>query len=142
MKINLFLIILVCLMSCQSSNNTSNSPAAADTIARVGNTRDNNGCVTTAGYTWSQLKKDCIRPFEVGVTLEILNTANTYQTAAHILIDSTQKKAEIFVPDEDDSIILEQSTDSTFTNGKFNLTRENYCWTLSLNTIKLFQERQ
>lgn len=123
MKINLFLIILVCLMSCQSSNNTSNSPA-------------------TAGYTWSQLKKDFIRPFEVGVTLEILNTANTYQTAAHILIDSTQKKAEIFVPDEDDSIILEQSTDSTFTNGKFNLTRENYCWTLSLNTIKLFQERQ
>lgn len=142
MKINLFIFFIVLLASCQSSNNAATSKVMADTLSIVGNDKDDKGCIASAGYKWSQLRNDCVRPFEDGITLEILNTANTYQTAAYVLIDSLQKKAEIFVPQENESIILDQSNDTVYTNGKFNLTRENFCWTLSLNKTKLFQERQ
>jgi hypothetical protein len=140
MKTNLLTLTILLLMGCQSNRTTSS--VQTDTLANIGGNKDKDGCLTSAGYTWSQLKNDCIRPFEDGIALEILNTSNSYQTAAFIVIDSVQKKAEIFVPDENDSIILEHSNDTLFSNGKFNLTKENFCWTLSLNKTKLYQERK
>ena len=32
----------------------------------VGNSKDDHGCLTSAGYCWSEAKKDCIRIWEVG----------------------------------------------------------------------------
>lgn len=142
MKINILILLMALLTSCHSSNNAAASKVMADTLALVGNDKDEKGCIASAGYKWSQLRNDCIRPFEDGVTLDILNSANTYHTGAYILIDSMQKKAEIFVPQENESFILDQANDTVYTNGKFNLTRENFCWTLSLNDIKLYKERQ
>lgn len=133
-------LLSLLFIGCQSTN--TNSSTTSDTLANIGGDKDRNGCLTSAGYTWSQLKKDCIRPFEDAIALEILNTSNSYQTAAYILMDSLQQKAEVFVPDENDSILLSQTNDSLFTNGKFNLTKENFCWTLSLNKTKLYQERK
>ena len=134
------LSILSC-WSCQS-NRTTSYAAQTDTSKSTGIDTDKNGCLTSAGYTWSQLKNNCIRPFEDGISLEVLNSTSSYQTAAFILLDSLQKKAEFFVSEEDESILLNQSNDTLFTNGKFNLTKENYCWTLSLNKTKLYQERK
>ena len=141
MRTNLLLLLPLLLWGCQS-NRTTNTIVHSDTIKAVGGSKDKNGCLTSAGYTWSELKKDCIRPFEYGIALDILNSASTYQTGAFILIDSLQKKAEIFVSEEDNSIILEQSNDTLYSNGKFHLAKENFCWTLSLNKIKLYQERK
>ncbi|MEI8053861.1 MAG: hypothetical protein WCH52_08960 [Bacteroidota bacterium] len=31
----------------------------------VGNDRDVHGCIGSAGYQWSEIKKECIRPFEL-----------------------------------------------------------------------------
>ncbi|HLS37164.1 MAG TPA: hypothetical protein VK023_02740 [Sphingobacterium bovisgrunnientis] len=141
MKISLLLSIVLLLIGCQS-NRTNNAMESTDTLQNIGGTKDKNGCLTAAGYTWSQLKNDCIQPFTEGISLDILNTANSYQTAAFILLDSVQKKAEVFVAEEDESIILDQSNDTLYSNGKFHLTKENFCWTLSLNKIKLYQERK
>lgn len=128
-------------IACQSNRTVTNA-VQNDSLTNIGGDVDKKGCLTSAGYTWSQLKNDCIRPFEDGISLDILNAANSYQTVAYIFIDSLQKKAEIFVSEEDESIILEQRNDSLFTNGKFHLAKENFCWTLSLNKIKLYQERK
>jgi len=141
MKTNLLLSIVLLVMGCQS-NRTNNSVESADTLRTIGGTKDKNGCLTAAGYTWSQLKNNCIQPFTDGISLDILNTSSSYQTGAFILLDSLQKKVEIFVSEEDESIILDQSNDTLYTNGKFHLTKENFCWTLSLNKIKLYQERK
>ena len=35
----------------------------------VGNSKDEHGCLTSAGYQWSEAKKDCIRIWEVGTRL-------------------------------------------------------------------------
>lgn len=34
--------------------------------ALVGADRDENNCIGSAGYTWSELKQECIQVFEVG----------------------------------------------------------------------------
>lgn len=140
--IGLFTILL--FWGCQSNRTTSSSStiSTVDSVSNIEGEKDKNGCLTSAGYTWSQLKNDCIRPFEEGISLDVLNAANSYQTSAFILIDSLQKRAEIFVAEEDHSIILDQSNDTLFTNGNFYLTKENFCWTLSLNKTKLYQERK
>ena len=35
----------------------------------VGNDKDEHGCIASAGYTWSELLQECIRPFEKGIKL-------------------------------------------------------------------------
>lgn len=37
---------------------------AAEKTAIVGDDRDGHGCIASAGYTWSEVQKDCIRLWE------------------------------------------------------------------------------
>lgn len=34
--------------------------------ALVGNDQDKHGCIASAGYKWSEVLNDCVRPWEVG----------------------------------------------------------------------------
>lgn len=36
----------------------------ADTVHVVGGDKDKHGCIASAGYTWSEVQKDCIRLWE------------------------------------------------------------------------------
>lgn len=36
----------------------------ADTVHVVGGDKDKHGCIASAGYTWSEAQKDCIRLWE------------------------------------------------------------------------------
>ena len=37
--------------------------------ARTGADRDDHGCIASAGYTWSEARKDCVRLWEAGVRM-------------------------------------------------------------------------
>lgn len=141
MKTNLiFVFIYFCIIGCQSSRTTST--AHADTLANIGGDTDKHGCLVSAGYTWSQLKNECVRPFETGIALHVINNASSYQSAAYVLIDSVKNEAEIFMPQENGSILLKKDSANTFTNGTFNLGKEEFCWTLTMNKTKLYQEQK
>lgn len=144
MKTVMFLYSLLTLLvcGCQSSKVSSSNQHSTDTLTAIGGEKDKHGCLVSAGYTWSRLKNDCIRPFEDGIALHTLNTSTSYQTAAYAVIDSLKKEAEIFVPEEQSSILLKQNSTQIYTNGKFNLALEDHCWTLSLNSTPLYQERK
>lgn len=58
----------------------------------VGNDKDKHGCISSAGYTWSVLKKECIRTFEL-----IQNDKNAIELAS---IDNTQKMVMLFSSDK------------------------------------------
>jgi hypothetical protein len=64
----------------------------------VGNDRDKHGCIGSAGYTWSVLKKECVRTFELTHTdknaLELISIDNTQKMT--VLFSSDKTKAEIF----------------------------------------------
>ena len=61
----------------------------------VGNDRDVHGCIVSAGYQYSELKKECVRPFEI--SLQLYNDSHTYISSVIFSEDST--KAEIFSPE-------------------------------------------
>jgi hypothetical protein len=79
-----FIILSSIIMGCKSVKNNI-----------VGNDRDKHGCIASAGYQYSELKKDCVRPFEI--TLQLFNETRTNVTSVIFSEDSV--KAEVFSPE-------------------------------------------
>jgi hypothetical protein len=76
-----FLLVGLMLFSCSHQKTTM-----------VGGQKDKHGCYTAAGYQWSELKKDCIRPFELPNQLS--DSSNQYK--ASFFTDEDQRVAEVF----------------------------------------------
>ena len=51
----------------------------------VGNDADKHGCRASAGYTWSQLKKECIRIFDLDIKMPA-TSANTANSTMHTTV--------------------------------------------------------
>ncbi|KAB1231465.1 hypothetical protein [Chryseobacterium viscerum] len=73
----------------------------------VGGDRDAHGCIGSAGYTYSQIKKDCVRTFEQKIKLTEVDPKGSSTSIAAVIFSKDMKKAEVFVKDtEAGSIIL------------------------------------
>ncbi len=71
----------------------------------LGGDKDAHGCIGSAGYTYSQIKKDCVRTFEQKIKLKEVATKGDYIAA--VIFSKDKKNAEVFVKDgESRSIIL------------------------------------
>lgn len=74
----------------------------------LGGDSDAHGCIGSAGYTYSQIKKDCVRTFEEKIKLKEVATKGDYIAA--VIFSKDMKKAEVFVKDaEDGSVILNRA---------------------------------
>lgn len=104
----------------------------------IGGQKDQNGCLTGAGYTWSQLKQTCIRPFEQGITLIQITSEGSFASASYILFSDDKKQAELFTPLETGSVLLKANNNGNYTNGQYQLKKENAGWTLYVDNTKLF----
>jgi len=65
---------------------------------QVGGDKDKNGCNAAAGYTWSALKKECVRLFQAPVKLKEAKPNGTASFFAAVFFNDDQTKAEIFLP--------------------------------------------
>ncbi|AZA85255.1 hypothetical protein C1637_05380 [Chryseobacterium lactis] len=75
----------------------------------LGGDRDVHGCKGSAGYTYSQIKNDCVRVFEQKIKLKEVNSDKSYTTMTAVIFSKDMKRAEIFIPDGNaKSIILER----------------------------------
>lgn len=83
---------------------------AATTKVVLGNDKDENGCVTSAGYKWSLLRKECVRPFEEGYRLNAIEQLEGESTdkSAFVIFEDEGDRAELFLPDAQNSIMLEE----------------------------------
>ncbi|NML71813.1 hypothetical protein HHL23_18720 [Chryseobacterium sp. RP-3-3] len=73
----------------------------------VGGDRDVHGCIGSAGYTYSQIKNDCVKVFEQKIKLKEVNSDKSYTTMTAVIFSKDMKRAEIFIPDGNaKSIIL------------------------------------
>jgi len=59
---------------------------------KIGGAKDKHACISAAGYQWSTLTNNCIRPFELKIQLS--NISHTYNCG--IIFAKDQKQAEIF----------------------------------------------
>ncbi len=114
-QISAVIISGIMLFSCQFANtNTKTEPTPEPSKNMVGNDKDEHGCKASAGFTWSDLKQECVRIFESGTAFKAFgkNTDNTL--AAYVIISDDKTKAEVYIPNMASSVLLEKvnSTDS------------------------------
>lgn len=141
MKKMKFLIItlgIALLASCTSSQKkTEKDPA-------VGADRDSHGCIGSAGYTWSEVRKDCIRLFESGTRLE--GTGDKNQTA-YLVFSPDSSQVELFFSNGDTPEILDRRS---LPGGGYawnvedddtkNVTRENGAWIITQRQKILYRQ--
>lgn len=72
----------------------------------VGGDVDQHGCKPSAGFTFSSIKNDCIRLFEQEIQLKDVDTKLSYSTFVAVIFTDDKRKAEIFVPNIESSLIL------------------------------------
>lgn len=122
MKKMFLFLIMASAFSCakkvsqENVNTTSKEPVKE---AVVGADADSHGCKASAGYTWSTLRKECIRIFE-GTKLSHYDDGKTYTTASYVIFDGD--KAELFLDTQKESIILERKSEGdSWVNGDWQL---------------------
>ncbi len=73
---------------CQQTLTESKRP----TPILVGNDADEHGCKASAGYTWCELKQECVRVWEVGTTIYYKKPqGNTYQGIYAIILPDSSR---------------------------------------------------
>ena len=145
-----YLFALLIMMSCQPK--TSETTITTDTTSivaepMVGGDLDKHGCKPSAGYTWSVLKNDCIRVFEIGVRLDPQDLSLDKTISAFAVFANNEKEetsdVEIFVPSLlDITLILKPLKDNgagTWSNGTYTLTQWKGMYTLDRDKKILYQ---
>ena len=108
-----FLIILILFIGCKTSKNIA---------TKVGSDRDKHGCIHSAGYTWSEINKTCLRSFEL--KNQLYNADNTFIASVNFSNDG--EKAEVF--SKEGYFLMTKKNDSTFAHPKaiLNLGKNNW----------------
>jgi hypothetical protein len=103
------LLFVACKMndSTEEGNQTQTKPDSI--IKDIVKDTDENGCLSSAGYTWSKLNNECIKLF-TGMQLNpIDNQENEDESiSAYVLFSEDLMQAELFLPNENESIILKR----------------------------------
>jgi len=113
------------LVACQHKGSKSDGKDDAmkenkSEIELIGADEDSHGCKRSAGYTWSQLRGDCIRIFEEGLTLlpvEMNESEAVY--AAFVLYSEDKTEVELFLPSEKESILLQKTKGGSYEKDVF-----------------------
>jgi hypothetical protein len=123
MKKMFLFLVMASAISCGkkvSQENVSKTPEKSQKETVVGGDSDSHGCKASAGYTWSTLKKECIRIFENSTRLNHAEDGKTYTTASYVIFDGN--KAELFLDTQKESIILERKSEGdSWVNGDWQL---------------------
>lgn len=142
MKYITFILVSLTLFSCQGSGQNGTHKDGSSSLPPIGGAKDKHGCLVAAGYTWSKIKEECIRPWEGTVTMNITDTTTSFETAAFVLLDSIQQKAELFIKEEDDSIVLDSIAPRLYANTHYKLIEEDHCWSLIHQEEVLYEEKK
>lgn len=97
----------------------------AFTFAQIkGGDRDSHGCIGSAGYTYSQVKKDCVRVFEQKIKLKEVKPEGSFTSMTAVIFNEDKSKAEVFLPNMKESLILTKfgrANSKTWKNGSYTL---------------------
>lgn len=127
-KIYALMLAGIILAACGSGNRTK-TDAGADSTVMTGNDKDTHGCIGSAGYVWSEVQQNCIRPFETGI--KVLPLPGTQSDsgavyAAFIVFSPDSLKAELFLPGTEKTDILDRRS----------LPKGGYAWNVEDDDTK------
>jgi hypothetical protein len=114
-------------ISCKINDTTDEeekAPVKDSTI--VGADKDENGCLASAGYTWSKLNKECVKAFS-GIQLNPASDATTEDETlcAYVLFNEDGDKAEIFLPDDKSFIVSKSGSEKVWSFQDYQLIGQN-----------------
>jgi predicted small secreted protein len=114
--INLFLAASFLLTACNNKTTGKKNDAKEDTAKTAtdttktpmpGSDKDEHGCIASAGYRWSVVKNECIRIWEAGIKLNPTDAVADKTTSVFVVFDKYEGKAEVYIPGQPGSVILE-----------------------------------
>ncbi|REC45502.1 hypothetical protein DRF67_16120 [Chryseobacterium pennipullorum] len=108
----------------------------------AGSDKDKHGCKGSAGYTFSVLKKDCVRLFEEKIQLKEVDSRKSYISNATIILSEDGKEAELFLPESEGSLVLERKASKkavVYKKGQYTLTKIKNSYTLKLARKTVFK---
>lgn len=113
---------------------------------RPGSDHDSHGCIGSAGYTWSEVRKDCIRLWEQGTRLEATDGTGR---SAYIVFATDSAQVELFFSDKAPNEILQRRT---LPSGRYawnmedddtkSLWLENGTWTINKSGNVIFRSNR
>jgi hypothetical protein len=134
MKKTILITSLIALFtSCANNKYTSSAPKA-------GSDRDTHNCITSAGYTWSELKNDCVRSWEVGIQFDPSEARKDKTSIASVLF--LNNKAEVFASELKTPVILNAVKNGNIvfenTTKKVAILKENGRLNLKIDGVVLY----
>lgn len=97
------------------SNPNQNKETHVDDIKSIGGNKDTNGCLTAAGQTWSEIRKDCIQIFSEGIRLNPTTLdSNEAIISAFVLSNTDSTAYELFLPNSAKTYILNKSSNGIY----------------------------
>lgn len=110
-----------------------------------GGDRDSHGCIPSAGYTWSEVRKDCIRLFEVGIPMVAVGDV---QKNAYLVFSPDSLQVELFFSDGAAPKVLGRQTLpgggyawNVEDDDTMNVSEVNGAWTISQRGKILYTQR-
>ncbi len=123
-KLFVLTFCIICMSCAKKTAEIDEKSVVQDTakVQVVGADRDAHNCITSAGYTWSILKNDCVRIFDVGIRL---NAVEENTMGAFIILDDTSNKAELFtIMLKSPIILVRKESEQLWVNGEWELSSE------------------
>jgi hypothetical protein len=89
--------------------------------------KDKNGCLATAGYVWSKVKKDCIRIYDVAIPLTPIDNMHTEDEmlSVYFIFNEDQSQAEVYLPKNTESVLFTQSNAGSWRYLDWELIAQN-----------------
>ena len=130
------------------SNPSGDTVLVFSAFQSVGVAEGENGCNKAAGYTWSDVKGECIRLFDSGIRLNpIIQDTTSAVFSAFLVFSPDSLQVELFLPNEQGHPILDRRElpDGTFAWNQLdddtpNVRRIDGSWTVSRRGVLLYQE--
>lgn len=153
-KISIIAFILISVISCSSNHQVTDKENIRfknkdDKEGFVGNDRDGHDCIGSAGYVWSSLLKECIRPFERGLRL----SDSKGEENAYAVFNTDSSKVQLFIARENEIILDEHNGEGgrmwfDDTNNikysleiEYNQKPENNIYFIAKNSISVFKQK-
>lgn len=130
---NYLLLLITCLGLASCNVKKDMMPQA------LGSDRDENGCISSAGQTWSTLKQSCIQVFNEGVRLNPVKTkADEAIISAFLLFNDDKSKLELFLPDNKETFIMKEAPKNVYKSKKYVYNSEEGI--LYINNVKEYSK--
>ncbi|MBI1315733.1 hypothetical protein GC167_02595 [bacterium] len=91
-------LVLFGIFGCSSPETSDPTPnELVEKENLPGSDRDAHGCIGSAGYAWSELCQNCIRPFELPLQLQSISSdVAASASMAGVIFASYSAEAEVF----------------------------------------------